>query len=174
MKTITLELYSYDELSNEAQERALRDWNEDNNDPFMQSHMINLLTEKLDERGIEYGRAIGEQDPDVRYSLAHCQGDGFMFEGGFKWDGYTVRVKHSGHYYHKYSRTMEIFDADGEEVDPDSKGAQKIMDEYNAICDEMETLGYDHIEWITSEENFREACEANEYTFEANGAMRNA
>lgn len=37
----------------------------------------------------------------------------------------------------------------------------------------MEIIGYDYIEYQESEENFREACDANEYTFEADGTMRN-
>ena len=36
----------------------------------------------------------------------------------------------------------------------------------------LDSLRKDY-EYQTSEENFRETCEANEYTFEANGAMRN-
>lgn len=52
MKTKTINLYEYNELAPAAKERALAEWNEHNDDPFMQEHMINLLTEKLDERGI--------------------------------------------------------------------------------------------------------------------------
>lgn len=164
MKTITIKLYEYEELTPEAKERALKDWNEDNNDPFMQSHMINLLGEELDERGIKT-----ESDPDVRYSLSNSQGDGFMFTGDFSYKGETVHVEHHDpHYYH--SRTAEFtYDDSATEF---YRNTFELI--YRSICKEMEQKGYEHIEWIQSEEYFIDACESNEYTFEANGAMRNA
>lgn len=168
MKEITIKLYSYDELSEKAQAKALSDWNEYNeynDDPMMQSHMINLLKEELDERGIKYD----EDSIDVRYSLAHCQGDGFMFEGRLEWRGRTLQIKHSGHYYHMYSRTIEV--SEGDELSDDEMG--QFVAVYEAVCKLMERAGYDQIEWTQSAENFSEACEANEYTFEENGTMRN-
>lgn len=54
MKTKTINLYEYAELSPEAKEKARAKWNETNDNPLMQSHMINVLKEKLDERGIKY------------------------------------------------------------------------------------------------------------------------
>ena len=180
MKNITIALYNYEELNDKAKEKALKDWNQYNDDPFMQSHMINLLKEKLDERGIKYD----EDSIDVRYSLSYSQGDGFMFEGTFSLDYgagrcYTANVKHSGHYYHSKSRTIEWLDADtaeeaSEDVGEEGKDYQTFVQMYEEVCKEMERAGYDHIEWITSEEYFIDACEANEYTFEANGTMRNA
>lgn len=175
MKEITIKVYPYEELNDKAKERALADWNENNNDPFMQSHMINLLGEELDERGIKYGKHYTAQDPDVRYSLSHCQGDGFMFVGEFEFKGYLVRVSHSDpHYYHKYTAQMDWPEFVGEEKEAEEeKIAEEWLEIYRAICDEMEEKGYQHIEWITSEEHFAEECEANEWMFEANGEMRN-
>lgn len=172
MKEITIKLYSYDELTPEAQERALRDWNEYNDDPFMQSHMINLLGEELDERGIKYG--YPRRDLDVRYSLGHSQGDGFMFEGTVEWQGMEARIKHRGHYYHSYSKEIDWYNLEGEEIDPEESDRDAFEKIYQEVCAVMERKGYEYIEWLTSEENFRDACEANEYTFEENGKMRNA
>lgn len=170
MKTKTINLYEYSELSPKAKEKALNDWNEYNDDPFMQSHMINLLGEELDERGIKYGKQITGEDPDVRYSLANCQGDGFMFIGTFEYKGQPVKVEHSGplsnHYCHKYTASFEFGDMKSKDVDA-FKGA------YMEICDKLERAGYKHIEYITSEESFIEACEANGYTFREDGTMEN-
>jgi len=44
---------------------------------------------------------------------------------------------------------------------------------YAAICKKIERAGYDEIEYQQSEEAFREVCEANGYTFEKDGRMRN-
>lgn len=172
MKTISVKLYNYDELSEDAKQRALHNWNEDNNDPLMQSHMINLLKEELDERGITYD----VDSMDVRYSLSHNQGDGFMFEGKIDWQGKQARVKHSGSYYHSYCKNVEWYNLDALDGEPVRSTYHDDTFEkmYQKVCDIMEQKGYDYIEYMQSEENFIEACDANEYTFEENGKMRNA
>lgn len=174
-ETKTITLYEYSELSPEAKQKALDAWNEHNDDPYMQSHMINLLKEKLEEEGIEYDT----DSMDVRYSLSHCQGDGFMFEGVLTWKGYTVTVKHHGHYYHSYSKVVEITNDEGiaiESYKTDAE-AQAVSDAFEAlyqqVCKHMEQQGYAHIEYITSEESFIEECDANGYTFRENGMMEN-
>lgn len=171
MKTKTITLYEYSELSDKAKERALSDWNETNDDPLMQSHMINLLKEELDERAIKYD----EDSIDVRYSLSYCQGDGFMFEGELEWKKYTIYIKHSGHYYHSYSKSVEMQETDnlGFHIE-NEKDESEFEELYQEICKKMEQIGYEHIEWYTSEEVFIETCEANEYTFRENGEMENA
>lgn len=177
MKEVTIKLYDVEELEPKAFTKAYDEWRQHVDDPFMQSHMINLLKEKLEERGMAYD----VDSIDVRYSLAHCQGDGFMFEGILSPDYgagrcYTAKIKHSGHYYHKYSRTIEWLDADtGQEDDTEEgqKDLAKFIEMYEEICKEMEEVGYSEIEYKESEEVFKEECEANEWTFEADGTMRN-
>jgi hypothetical protein len=164
MQTKTITLYEYSELTDKAKEKALSDWNQYNDDPFMQSHMINLLKEELEEQGIE-----NDTDSiDVWYSLASCQGDGFMFTGLINWEGTQIAITHNdARYYHVYTASFELGDLDSEAVDA-------FKDKYVEICKKMERVGYDHIEYITSEESFIEACEANGYTFREDGTMENA
>ena len=54
------------------------------------------------------------------------------------------------------------------------KDEQEFEELYQDICKKMERVGYEHIEWYTSEGVFIEACEANGYTFRENGEMENA
>lgn len=163
MQQKTITLYQYSELSDKAKKKALADWNETNDDPFLQSHMINILKEKLEERGIEYD----VDSIDVRYSLSNNQGDGFMFEGTlYDGRGCEIKIKHSGHYYHKYSRDIDYPAASEREY----AYFEKV---YNSICDEMERMGYDEIEYEQSEENFIGVCEANEWTFREDGTLEN-
>lgn len=93
-----------------------------------------------------------------------------MFIGRFEFKGQPVTVTHDGplsnHYCHKYTATIDTGEMRSKDVD-----AFKAA--YMEICDELERAGYDHIEYITSEESFIEACEANEYTFRENGVMEN-
>lgn len=165
MKTKTITLYDYSELSPEAKKRALSKWNETNDDPYMQSDMINRLKEKLDARGIKYDT----DSIDVRYSLSYCQGDGFMFEGVFTWRGKEIKVKHDcSRYYHKH--TADFFYDDNELSDDEVVQFQAV---YDALCKEMEQEGYEEIEYQQSEESFMNACEANGYTFREDGTMEN-
>jgi hypothetical protein len=136
--------------------------------------MINLLKEKLDERGLKYD----SDSIDVRYSLSYSQGDGFMFLGTF-YDtaGCPIAVKHEGRYYHKYSREI-IQKKCGEYGDDDAPyggpAGEEFKQMYEDICDEMEIIGYEHIDESESAEAFGEQCEANGWTFEEDGTMRNA
>jgi hypothetical protein len=167
MKEVTIKLYEYSELSEKAKQKALDKHRQEHDDPYMQSHMINMLKEKLDERGIKYDT----DSIDVQYSLSSCQGDGFMFEGTFYApDYYTTTIKHSGHYYHKYSTSVQMTDEEGEYADEITE--EEFMKVYRDICDEMEKLGYQEIEYQGSEEYFMEMCDANEYMFEEDGTIR--
>lgn len=162
MKEITIKLYSFDELSTKAQERALQEHISEHDDPMMQSHMINLLKEELDERKIKYNA----DSINVMYSLGYSQGDGLMFEGKITWHGLDATIKHSGRYYHEYSRIIDMPAASEKEY-------AAFDSEYVAICKKIAQAGYREIEYQHSKEHFGELCEANDYTFEEDGAMRN-
>lgn len=163
MKTISINLYDYDELAPEAKKRALDKYKETAEDPFMQSMLNDECNELLKEHGI----TCTSNHPICLYSLSHCQGDGLMFEGTFNWNNKDITIKHEGRYYHKYSRVIDFPEASEHEY----ADFEKV---YNLVCDKLEDMGYKHIDYIESEEYFREMCEANDYTFEADGTMRNA
>jgi hypothetical protein len=164
MKIINLPLYTYQELSPEAKKRAHKKWQEGNDDPLMQSHMVNLLKEELDARGIKYDT----DSINIYYSLSYSQGDGFMFEGKLVGDrGIDITIKHDGNPYYYHSRTANI------DIPEASEREYADFDVvYQSICEKLERAGYNEIEYQNSEEAFIEACEANEYTFESNGTMR--
>lgn len=163
MKTTKINLYSYEELSKEAKRRAISDYNKQNDGNEMQEYVNELIKQELDERGIKY-------DADsIRtfYSLGYSQGDGLMFEGILEDDhGSVIIIKHRGHYSHSNSRDIDY---------PMGSNADLVAFEavYAEICKKIEKAGYDRIEQLESEENFIETCDVNEYTFEADGTMRN-
>jgi hypothetical protein len=165
MKTINLNLYSYKDLSKESQEKALSKWNEHNDMPFLEESMSEYLKELLKENKIE-----GE--PKVMYSLSYCQGDGAMFEGNFTWKGQSITITQSGRYYHSKSKIILMNDEKTMEESSD-KLQQQFESLYQEICKELENHGYSIVEYELSEVAFANTCEANEYTFEANGVMRN-
>lgn len=180
MKTITKEysLYNYDELSQEAQERALNDFRKDNEYFFLSDCMNERLHELLKENNIkdtnDTSRA-GTTPTQVMYSLSYSQGDGAMFEGDFEWKGNNITVNHYGHYHHSNNKQVTFNDFSGEEKEQEEeKLAEEFEATYQKICKELERFGYNYIEYEDSEENFIEMCEANEWTFLSGGKMMNA
>ena len=169
MITKTINLYTIDELKEQypdGYQKAIEKWREDIDYPFLEDYMTELCIELLEENEI-----VGK--PTVMYDLSYCQGDGAMFEGSFEWKGYTIDIKHSGHYYHYNSKDMSIYDKDGDEI-----VAGDIDIDFNnlyvEICDKLERAGYKYIEEEREEENILDTIRANEYTFESNGIMNNA
>ena len=97
-----------------------------------------------------------------------------MFEGKFTWGDYIVEVKHQGHYYHSYSKSVEMHkEIDGREIEPSEDEEKEFEETYQNICKELEKSGYAHIEDVQSEEYFIEECNANDWTFRENGTMEN-
>lgn len=180
MKTITkvYNLYTIDELDEKAKETAYAKWVEGNDYYFLSDYLDERLHELLEEKGItdtnDTSKA-GTKPTRVQYSLSYCQGDGAMFEGVFMWNGYTVKVKHSGHYTHYNSKTIDIYkeEENGEEYNANDDVLKEFDDLYKTICKELERQGYDFIEYEDSMEAFEQACEANEYTFTIDGVIDN-
>lgn len=175
MKTKTIILYTLDELSKEAQEKAHSKWVENNDYYFLSDYLNERLHELLGENGIKDTNDTsksGTKPTPVLYSLSCSQGDGCMFEGDFEWKSYRVNIQHAGHYYHYNSKIINI-----ELIKTDKEASEKIHADFDKIyikiCKELERYGYDFIEQEDSFENFREACEANEYTFLEDGTMEN-
>lgn len=170
MKTKTINVYEYNELSKEAKRRALNDWRNKYDNLFLQSELQGECNELIKNYGIE----CTSNFPICLYSLSYCQGDGLMFYGTFKWKQYVVDIKHSGHYYHSYSKFIELTDESKEDEtdasDEDYKAFEAI---YQEICKKLEQQGYDMIESENSEEYFIDMCEANEWTFTSDGVMEN-
>lgn len=170
MKTVQLKLYSYQELSKEAQEKAHAKWNEYDNLPYLQEYLEEQLIDELAQhKSIEV-----EGMPKLYYSLTNSQGDGVMFEGDFIFRGLRVIVHHSGNYYHARSKNYTWENPiTGDAAEPTTQTEMDFDNIYFHICSELEKQGYKYIKQEQSEETFIEICDANEYTFEANGKMRN-
>jgi hypothetical protein len=175
MKTITKEyqVYSFDELSQEAKDKARNKFNENDDLPFLQDNLREYIHEELKERGFEVVGVSTSEKPSIRplYSLSYCQGDGLMFEATVREikTGNEYTIKHSGHYYHERSTSISGQDKDGEEIETKDFEEQT----YIPICKKVARQGYDEIEYQGSEECFRDTCEANDYNFLSDGKMVN-
>lgn len=175
MKEKTIKLYEYAELSPRAKERAYQNWQEYFDGYGLQVHLDNEIERLLEQHKIvpvsTADKKYDSKYAKLYYSLAHCQGDGVMFEGTFTWKGYTVNVRHSGHYYHSYSKAVEITNSNGGESPEGFYNAFEKV--YQKICKELEREGYAYIGNAQSEEAFIEDCNAYEWTFREDGTMEN-
>lgn len=185
-KTKLIKLYEYSELSEKAQSKALRNFRENGFDDYsLQVDLDNELETLLAEHGIQAIRDLKGYETKwgkLYYSLSNCQGDGVMFEGVFsfptetekeggQWKRYEVTVKHSGHYYHSNSKTIEVQE---DATHTNSEAVEKEFEAvYQKICDQLEKRGYEIIDDMQSEAYFIEQCNANEYTFREDGTMEN-
>ena len=125
MKQITINLYNFNELSESAKEKAIQDWIEHDDLPFLEGAMDDYLIDLLIDNGIESDNA------KTFYSLSYCQGDGAMFEGSFMYQGVSIVAKQSGHYYHCSSKQLD-FDYEGLSDDDVLKTDYKKQGVFNA------------------------------------------
>lgn len=165
MQTKTIELYEYDELSPEAQEKAREWYNESSNCENLEYDIKEELKSILDDENISYDVL------KVYYSLTHCQGDGAMFAMIGSWKGYNITVKQDGRYYHYNSKTIDITDENGEWAD--DAVCTEFNELYVKICKEIEKYGYQLIEASQEEETVADNIRVNGYTFTKDGKREN-
>ena len=158
MRTTTINLYSINELSPEAQEKAIKEWRENDDLPLLEEYMNDRLQAKLEQHKIE-------GDAQIRYSLSHCQGDGVSFTGTFEYKGQTYEVKVTDHHYqHAYTCSITDFsETESEALEADFKEV------YLEICRQLEKEGYNYIEDMQSDETIKETLLINEYEYTENG-----
>jgi hypothetical protein len=167
MKTIIrkYDIYTFEELSQEAKDKARQDFNTDMDMPFLQADLREYIHEELQAKGY---KELSEITP--LYSLSYSQGDGLMFEGTVEdKNGNVYTIKHSGYYYHERSTEIEGVDNNGNDID--TKEFEENV--YIPICQTVAKRGYDDIEYQESEECFAETCEANKFTFLKDGTLFN-
>ncbi len=195
MRTIELNLYSINELSEAAKQKAIEKYR-GNMDYFM-DFFNEYCNEQLTEAGFE--------ETELRYSLSYSQGDGLSFSAKNYCKLYelflevlgkgkertakllsencTIKIKNEGRYcfasksdidlyIENYTSSINVLNTNN--IDNIvSKVLSKLESIYIDLCTKLKNEGYEEIEYQTSEEAIIEIFEANEYTFEADGTMRN-
>lgn len=171
MRTIETTLYKFDELSDEAKQKAIEDAREREHEygleslpEMMQDQLEYLLTEK----------GARNLSVTVRYSLGYSQGDGASFTGSFDWKAWRVDVDtNSWGVHYSHHRSVDVKEMNSLKTDkdaPDQKWAamQNMIEEIGL---ELEKYGYSEIEYATSDEVLEELLIANEYEFTADGGI---
>ena len=173
MELKQIEVYDFEELSDEVREKVLNKFRENNEYDFLDENLNEELNILLKEAEI---KPTGEIS--LRYSLSCCQGDGLSFIGDFKFKDidFEISLGHlSNHYAH--SNTTDINTADEyDDSDDITEEIREIREKefreiYFKICDELEKSGYNYIEAEDSDENLKENIKVNEYKFLVNGEI---
>lgn len=171
MQTHTHVTYSFEELSEEAQEKALEkyyDWNV--NDDFWHECIID------DAKKI--GKLVGIEIKNIYFSGFSNQGDGACFEGYYEYKNgglkalkeyapqdkklhriaenleelqrknfyrLSASVKHSGHYYHEHCTRIEVY---YEDYDDDAANPEYWYYRDNKPDEALKDILRDFMRWI--------------------------
>lgn len=178
MKTIEIKLFSFNELNEKAKEKALNEHRYmEVEDDFWSEGVIENWKEILEKQGFE--------EPKILYSGFGSQGDGACFtcksidfekfeNGEYKKADVSAYIEHSYRYFFATSTNVCIETEESVSDDLSNEIEKAIKDKReeigNKIYRDLEEA-YSH---ATSDECIIECFEANDYTFEENGDMRNA
>ena len=193
MRVKEINLYQFQELSKEAQEKVI-DYFKDckQNDGDLLLFFNDDVTEQLKENGWN--------DVKLCYSLSCCQGDGLSFSGklDLKWfleNKYSKKLAkykinalceyiysvisqgNKGHYSFASENQIEYNEnyQNGEHWERIDKLFQDILieikNDYISLCRKFEKQGYDEIDFQLSNECIIEDIKANDYEFLENGKL---
>ena len=185
MKTKTINLYQFEELTEEQQAKVIKKYRY-----FNDAITCNLI--EHDDIHIEKLKELGFVTPDISYSLSYCQGDGASFtcseldydlllkdyKGKHKnWmleilkQYCEVRIERSRYcrYYHERSCNTELYEYT-------QYNYPRIMNELENIRQHIESIRLEacvnlaedlqnEIDYLESDEAIAEALIANEYYF---------
>lgn len=167
MRTITHTVYTYDELSPEAQAKA-RDWYRDGEE---YEWLGEYMREELDTLFEQY--KITDAGTELRYSLNYSQGDGASFTGDIEWGVWRVSVV-TNHWGIHYSHSRSVRISSMTSMNTDREAPRHKIDELEtiieAIGDKLEKAGYDYVEACDANDAVAENIRANEYEFYADGS----
>ena len=201
MREVITKVYKFEELSPEAQRKAVEDYR--NRGWCWDSCESEMLKDSFKERLEEYGFY---SDVTVEFSLSYCQGDGVAFYGTIDFDkwleghkdsfskdelrrlnwlnetaGISVKVTRNSygyHYSHWNTMNAEVV-SDWSYYASNQHLLEEVLDKVNEmISDEIKDLsrkfekeGYEEIEYRESFECIKENIEANEYEYEVDGSI---
>lgn len=193
MKTIEINLYKFEELSEDSKQTAIENYRTDaQNDGFGLYWFSEMCEDKLS--------ALGFINPKVQYRLSYSQGDGLSFSADgytgllqlfigelgthhaklaqFLCDNATLQIKgNTGHYCYASKSDIDLY------LEVYSTNETRLIDQvvenvmaeitriYLDACRILENDGYSQIEYEDSDEYIIESIIANDYDFTEDGKM---
>lgn len=193
MKTIEINLYSFSELSEAAKEKAISNWYETEDYPFLSDDIESSILEQFDTEKVFSGIKLS-------YSLSYSQGDGLSFSSDFDFENwlkkytfqnfkkraliesFTLSINaNSGQYSYAHKDCISGIENYRTNNTIALKNLKQLFENilndiqtyYLEVCKQAERYGYSEIEYRMTETEFSECCEANYYTFLEDGTMQN-
>ena len=191
MRTIEIKLYKFEELSEEAQAKAIEtECDANHKDPDLLHFFSEDCELQISEDGFE--------DPKVNYSLSCSQGDGFSFSAKdytkveelllkvlgkgkektakYLSENYYIQLKgNTGNYAYASKSDVDITLDHGRDTDRIdevfTEVCAKLEDIYMELCAKLELQGYKEIEYRTGEEAAKENLIMNDYEFTSDGKI---
>jgi len=190
-ETTTRTLYKFDELSDEAKEKAIERYRENNLDYDWYDFVY--------DDAITIGKLMGIKIDRIYFSGFSSQGDGACFEGEYFYNAGSVKaikdyapqdetlhriakdlqniqrktfyhlyayVKHSGHYYHENCTNIDVRNDVQELTDEQEQGIKDCLRDFMRWIYKQLESEYDYLQ---SDEQIRETIQANEYEFTEDG-----
>ena len=140
--TKTYEVYNFDELSQEIQEKLLEKQINNCVEFYCEYSLkddMNYEAEKLLEK--YFGQKARLED--VYYDLSYCQGSGAMIEFDLTYYGCELSIKQNGHYYHEHSFVINEI---GDKYLSDER-YKYLHDKIVDMNRELGKIGYDLIDY---------------------------
>ncbi|MNC28598.1 hypothetical protein D3C75_768140 [compost metagenome] len=191
MRTETVNVYKFDELSEKAKEKA-RQW-------YRQAGESDQWWDGVFEDVRDIAKLMGVEIERIGFSGFSCQGDGAHFVGSFKYApgaakavaGYapkdeavqriakewqalqaanfyklTGTVKHSGHYQHENCTVFEVKRLDTWASSDVEDAVEEVMRDFMRYIYRRLEKEYD---WLNEDSQVDASILGNEYEFKANG-----
>ncbi|MHB8362437.1 MAG: hypothetical protein ACYDBX_02355 [Patescibacteria group bacterium] len=158
MRTISVNIYKFNELSDEVKQKVIDKWYENEDYPHISSDLTESIKAQLEHHNINY------QNLEVLYSLSYSQGDGLCFVGNFTYKDIDYTIIPNNRYF--YAKSVHIVN-ESDYTDFDTEFGQL----YLQICKETEKEGYGILDYRMNFDEFNELCEANNYEFYEDGKM---
>jgi hypothetical protein len=199
MRTETINICQYSELSEKAKQRA-REWYTGDGFYFHDDFIFDDFTQICDILGIDLSDSKNRSQ--IYYRLAYSQGDGACFNGTYEYKTgallaikdhapldttlqdiavrlqaaqkkmfYKTRVKitHSGGYCHAYSMDYEFSNDLHPNLDDESEPCRAIIECMRDLAKWLYAQIQNEYEYQTSDTAVAENIEANEYEFLESG-----
>ena len=174
MREEKIKIYSFKELSKEAQQRAIDDWRNNNDMPELNDLLAEEAKMLLDQTTLNEKIPLRNFDNiDVSCSLGFLQSDfltltyigeieredGSFFS--FKVEGYGLQ--------HQFRPDITIYsDEDGEE---EEKMEEVIREHHEKLCHKVMEMGHNYILEENEDDNIAENITLNDYEFTEDGKL---
>lgn len=155
-ETKQINIYKFDELSKEIQEKLIEKEIECQNEIYCEDFLHNDMQEEAKRLLHKYFKNNNVELNKIYYDLSYCQGSGAMFEFTLYYYNKFVKIKQYGYYYHERSFIIDTWELT---TSQETQLKNKII----KMFEEFTKKGFDLIEYRITKNEAIEILQENEY-----------